>query len=167
MRIVLCLLVCFVGLLPVLSAQAPKMKDESWAQTLPPGDAKELVLNSCNSSCHNLKMVVTARKNHAGWAKSMNDMIQRGATVFPDEIEPITSYLTKFFGPGVPPQVNVNTASRESLEKTPGLSPEMVTRILEARSKSGPFKNPEELREILGTKREEFDRLFYLLKYSD
>ena len=97
----------------------------------------------------------------------MNDMIQRGATVFPDEIEPITGYLAKFFGPGVPPPVNVNTATRESLEKTTGLSPEMVTRILEARGKLGPFKNPEELRQALGTKSQEFERLFYLLKYSN
>jgi len=156
-----------VALLAVVSAQAAKSKDDSWPQTLPPGDGRELVLNSCNSSCHNLKMVVTARKNHDGWAKSMNDMIQRGATVFPDEIEPITVYLAKFFGSGVPASININTASRESLEKTTGLSPEMVTRILEARGRVGPFKNPEQLRQALGTKREEFERLFYLLKYSE
>lgn len=167
MRVVLYLLLSYITFLASVSAQSPKVKDESWPQTLPPGDGRDLVLNSCNSSCHNLKMVVTARKSHDGWAKSMNDMIQRGATVFPDEIEPITGYLAKFFGPGVPPPVNVNTATRESLEKTTGLSPLMVTRILEARGKLGPFKNPEELRQALGTKSQEFERLFYLLKYSD
>lgn len=156
----------FAGLAGLL-AQSQKAKDESWPQTLPPGNGQKLVLNSCNSSCHSLRVVVITRRNHDGWAKEVNDMIQRGATVFPEEIEPITAYLSKFFGPGVPPLVNVNTASRESLEKTPGLSQEMVAHILDVRGKSGPFKGPEELRNALGINREEFERIFYLLKYRD
>ncbi len=167
MRSIFFLLTTVFVLLVVVPSQAQKPKDEGWPQTLPPGNGRDLVLNSCNSSCHNLKMVVNARKSHDGWAKAVNDMIQRGATVFPEEIEPITTYLSKFYGPGVRPPVNVNTASRENLEKTPGLSPEMVTLILDVRGKSGPFKGPEELRRTLGIKTEEFEKLFYLLKYRD
>ena len=167
MRVIVFLLTLVFALLSAVSAQAQKAKDEGSTQTLPPGNGRDLVLNSCNSSCHNLTMIVTARKNNDGWSKSVNDMIQRGATVFPEEIEPMTNYLSKFFGPGVHPPVNVNTASRDLLAKTTGLSQEMVALILEVRGKSGPFKGPEELRHALGIEREEFAKRFYLLKYED
>ncbi len=147
-------------------AQGQKAKDEAWVELLPPGEGREPVLNSC-ASCHNLKIVVLARKSRADWVKSVNDMIQRGAPVFPEEIEPMTAYLSKAFGTAVPKPVNVNTASREDLEKLPNLKPEMLTRILEARSKVGPFKNSEELRRALGMEKGDFEKILYLLKYSD
>lgn len=159
----------FLSVLLILSAalaQGQKAKDEAWAELLPPGDGRGLVLNSC-ASCHNLKMVVLARKSRADWARSVNDMIQRGAPVFPEEIEPMTAYLSKAFGTAVPNPVNVNTASREDLEKLPNLKLEMVARILEARGKAGPFKNSGELRQALGMEKGDFERILYLFKYGD
>jgi len=125
-----------------------------------------LILASC-TSCHNLRVVVSARMTPAAWTKSLNDMIQRGAPVFPEEIGPITAYLSKAYGPDVPKLVNVNTASREELEKLPDLTPEMATRLLEARDKSGPFKNSEALRHALGIEKGDSAKFVYLLKYSN
>ena len=147
-------------------AQSDKVKDEGWSALLPPAEARQSVLDSCGS-CHNLKVVVHARKSRADWAKATNDMIQRGAQLFPEEIEPITAYLSKFYGPDVPKLVNVNTATREELEKLPNLKPEIVTRILDARAKSGPFKNPDELRHALGIESSSLENVVYLLKYRD
>ena len=147
-------------------AQGQKAKDEAWAELLPPGEGREPILNSC-ASCHNLKIVVLARKSRADWVKTVNDMIQRGAPVFPEEIEPMTAYLSKAFGTAVPKPVNVNTASREDLEKVPNLKPEIAARIFEARSKVGPFKNSEELRRALGMEKGDFEKILYLFKYSD
>ena len=93
-------------------------------------------------------------------------MIQRGAAVFPEEIEPITAYLSKNFGSDMPPPINVNTADRAELEKLPGIKPEMVERILNARAKAGSFKDPDELRRALGLDKDEFATDFYLLKYN-
>lgn len=143
-----------------------KTKDDGWAELLPPGDGRELVLSSC-SSCHNLKPVVDVRKSRESWAKSVNDMIQRGAPVFPEEIEPMTTYLSKAFGTGVPKLININTASREELEKRPNLKSEIVTRILAARDKVGPFKDSEELRRALEMDKADFEKILYLFKYSD
>lgn len=145
---------------------AQKSKDDGWAELLPPGDGRELVLSSC-TSCHNLKSVVDTRKSRESWAKSVNDMIQRGAPVFPEEIEPMTAYLSRAFGAAVPKLINVNTASREDLEKLLNLKPEIVTRILTARGKAGSFKNPEDLRRNLGMEKEDFEKIMYLFKYSD
>lgn len=147
-------------------AQGQKAKEGAWAELLPPGEGRELVLDTC-ASCHNLKVVVLARKSRADWAKSLNDMIQRGAPVFPEEIDPLTVYLSKVFGTDVPQPVNVNSASREELEKLPNQKPEIVTRILEARSKAGPFKNSEELRRALRMEKGDFEKILYLFKYSD
>lgn len=166
MRNVLLLVVSIVMVLSAAWTQSRTSKDESWSQSLPPGNARELVLSSC-SSCHDLKSVVNARKSRAGWAKCMNDMIQRGAPVFPEEIGPITDYLFLAFGPTVPELVNVNTATREDLEKLPRLTPEIVARILEARSKVGHFKNSEQLRRALGMEKDDFEKTFYLLKYGN
>ena len=112
MRNLVLLLLAVLFVLPMILAQGQKAKDEGWPELLPPGDGRELVLNSCNT-CHNLKVVVHARLSRAEWTKSVNDMIQRGAPVFPEEIEPITAYLSRAFGTAVPKLVNVNTAGRE------------------------------------------------------
>ena len=154
-----------VFLLSSALSYGQKPKDEGWSDLLPAGDGRDLVLNSCNT-CHNLKVVVRARKNRAEWAKSVNDMIQRGSQIFPEEIEPITAYLSKAFGSDVPKLVNVNAATREDLEKLANLKPELATRILEARGKAGNFKNPEELRRALGMVPEEFEKIRYSLEYS-
>ena len=146
--------------------QSDKVKDDGWSDLLPAGDGRQTLLDSC-ASCHNLKVVVDARKSRAGWSKAINDMVQRGAQLFPEEIEPLTAYLFKFYGPDVPKLVNVNTATREELEKLPDLKPEIAARIVEARTKAGPFKNPEELRRAIGMEKPDFEKFFYLLKYRD
>ena len=153
-------------LLAATLAPAQKAKDEGWSELLPPGDGLDLVLDSCNS-CHNLKVVVHARKTRAEWAKSVNDMIQRGSQIFPEEIDPVTAYLAKAFGQDVPKLVNVNTASREELEKLPNMKPELAARIAEGRAKAGPFKNSEELRRALGIEPADFEKIRYSLAYAD
>lgn len=142
-----------------------KAKDEGWSELLPPGEGRDLVLTSC-MNCHNLKVVVHARKNRADWDKSINDMIQRSAPIFLEEIEPIAVYLTSAFGSDVPKLVNVNLATREELQAVPNLKPETAARILEIQ-KSGPFKTSEEFCQALGMEKTDFDKIRYLLKYSN
>jgi hypothetical protein len=153
------LLLCGLG-------RGQKAADEGWSELLPPGEGRELVLSSCNT-CHNLKVVVHARKDRDGWTKSVNDMIQRGAQLFPEEIDPIIAYAAKAFGTSVPKLVNVNTATREDLEKLPNFKPDLVARILEVRAKAGDFKSPEELRRALGMEKAEFEKIQYVLEYKN
>jgi DNA uptake protein ComE-like DNA-binding protein len=114
-----------------------------------------------------LKVIVHARQNPEKWAETVNDMIQRGAPVFPDEIEALTSFLAKSFGASVPRLVNVNTVRLEDLEKLPGLSSEIAGQIVEVRSKSGAFRDSESLRRALGMEKADFDKMQYWFKYSD
>src|SRR5260370_24258872 len=95
----------FLPMLSLAFAPGPKPKDEGWPDLLPPGDGRDLVRESCGG-CHNLKVVVHARKSRAEWAKSVNDMIQRGSQIFPAEIGPIPTYLSKTFATDVPKLVN-------------------------------------------------------------
>ena len=150
-------------MLPVVDAQR---RDEVWAELLPPGNGHGAVVASC-TGCHSLKVVVNARRSAAEWAQTVNDMIQRGAPVFPDEVEPMTGFLAKSFAATVPRLVNVNTARREELEKLPGVKAETAARIIEVRSQAGNLRNPEDLRRALGMDKAEFEKIVYLLKYSD
>jgi DNA uptake protein ComE-like DNA-binding protein len=154
-----------LALAPV-HAQSEKTKDEGWSDLLPPGDARQSVMESC-TSCHNLKVVVLARKNRTEWGKAVNDMVQRGAQLFPEEIEPITNYLVKVCGQDVPKLVNVNTATREELAGLPNMNPGLVTQILDARGKAGPFKSADDLRQALKLDQAGFEKIRYLLKYRD
>ena len=137
-------------------------KDPSWSQFLPPGEGRDLVLDSC-ATCHDLKMVVEARKSRSEWSKNVDDMIQRGSPVFPEEIAPMKAYLAKNFGADVPKLVSVNAAGRDELTKLPGVTPEAAGRLVEARGKNGRFKTSEEVREALGMNAADFEKVCYLL----
>ncbi len=46
--------------------------------------------------------------------------------------------------------VNLNTATKEELQTLPGVGPAVAQRIVEYRTKCGPFKSVDELLEIKG-----------------
>jgi hypothetical protein len=72
---------------------------DAWVGMLPPGDGQQETKELCGS-CHNLQKVVQSRKTPQEWERSVNDMLARGAQIFPDEAEKITKYLSASFPPG-------------------------------------------------------------------
>lgn len=62
------------------------------------GDGRGLVFEAC-VQCHDLKIIVSQRKTAAGWRRTVNEMIWRGAPLLADEVEPVVKYLTQAFGP--------------------------------------------------------------------
>jgi len=52
--------------------------------------------------CHNLRGIQSQRKTQQQWRDTVYGMIGRGGMILPDEIEPITAYLTANFGPNSP-----------------------------------------------------------------
>lgn len=54
--------------------------------------AKAIVDKEC-AKCHNLKKVYTASKDAAGWEKTLDRMIKKGAVIKPEEKDPVLKYL--------------------------------------------------------------------------
>jgi hypothetical protein len=72
---------------------------DQWTVMLPAGDGQQETKELCGS-CHNLQKIVQSRKTPQEWERSVNDMLARGAQIFPDEAEKITKYLSASFPPG-------------------------------------------------------------------
>jgi mono/diheme cytochrome c family protein len=62
--------------------------------------------------CHNLGPIQNQRKSAEKWRDTVYSMISRGGMIFPEEIEPLTAYLTATFGPNSPPPSSPTGASR-------------------------------------------------------
>jgi hypothetical protein len=68
------------------------------AQGLPPGKMRDTVQAAC-STCHPVTRFTALRKSRAGWTRTMNSMIDKGAVIGDSEFEPLVDYLTEHFAP--------------------------------------------------------------------
>ncbi len=57
-------------------------------------------------------------------------------------------------------KVNINTASAEELDKTlPGIGPTLAQRIVDYRDQHGPFRSPEDLKNVSGIGERRFEQI--------
>jgi hypothetical protein len=68
---------------------------------LPVGEARDLIFEAC-VQCHDLRNTVSQRKTEAGWRRTIDEMIWRGAPLMTDEADTVTKYLAASFGPDKP-----------------------------------------------------------------
>ncbi|MEE8350098.1 MAG: hypothetical protein V3R94_11030 [Acidobacteriota bacterium] len=88
----------FVGSALMLPALAVLLQsNEELAESMPAGEGKAMVTSVC-TTCHSLGTVLSNRGNHEDWEKKVNEMIARGAQIFPDEMETMVGYLAANFG---------------------------------------------------------------------
>ena len=94
---------------------------------LPAGPEKPVVAEVC-TACHELGRIVNGSYDPTGWHNVVNMMVNAGAALTPDQIEPVTNYLIKSFPekPGNPFKevagpVKVNI--KEWVLPTPGTRP--------------------------------------------
>ena len=71
------------------------------APELPPGEGRELALSVCGTACHDTTPLVMKRDGESGWRKNVERMVvQKGAQIFPGELETLIRYLSTALGPG-------------------------------------------------------------------
>ena len=68
---------------------------------LPEGEARDIIFHGC-VQCHDLRNTVSQRKTAAGWKRTVDEMIWRGAPLMADEAETVIKYLAVSFGPDKP-----------------------------------------------------------------
>lgn len=66
-------------------------------QSLPEGKARETVATAC-SLCHSLSKATTRRQGRSDWEKTVNQMVERGAKLSPEEAGTVVEYLAEHFG---------------------------------------------------------------------
>jgi hypothetical protein len=94
MRHALLALLFLTGVFLPLAVSWPQ---EDYKKMLPDTEGKQMVIELCGTSCHNLQKVVTSRKTDKEWERSVYDMVSRGAQIFPEEVDQIVKYLAKSF----------------------------------------------------------------------
>jgi competence ComEA-like helix-hairpin-helix protein len=125
------------------------------AQSLPPGDGKEIVEQKCGG-CHAMKVVTSKRASPQQWSALVNQMVTRGADIEDEDIQTVIDYLAKSFGPDVPPAadavkpINVNTATAAELAAALQLSVKQSVAIVSYREKHGNFKQWHDLAKVRG-----------------
>jgi hypothetical protein len=142
---------------------AAQQKREDYKTSLPPGPAKPLIETRC-SVCHDLGVVVRARKPKPAWEATVMRMIDQGASLIGEEETQASDYLSTVFGPDAPPLTDVNTATEDDLTKLPGITPELAARIVAHRTNEKPVESRDEIKTLLGLDEEAFEKIKWYLR---
>lgn len=72
----------------------------TWAADvdLPQGPGKDILENNCEE-CHGPDRIVNKAWTKDKWRATVKDMVARGASLKPDEIDTLVDYLATYFGP--------------------------------------------------------------------
>lgn len=93
------------------------------------------------------------------WANSSCVKLPRRAAVAPPAAQ---KELRRDATPA--PRVNLNTATREELERLPGVGPALAARVVEHRVRYGPFRRAEHLIAVQGFGERRFQQLRHLVE---
>lgn len=67
------------------------------AQEVDPG---ERIMNaSCQTTCHTVRNIQTQAMDAAAWTKTVETMVDKGATISKDDIPTLVRYLAEHYGP--------------------------------------------------------------------
>jgi cytochrome c5 len=70
------------------------------AVQLPAGEGRDVLATAC-SQCHALSTATLMRDGSAGWKHTIDEMVVKGAQLYPNEAETLIKYMSENFGPGV------------------------------------------------------------------
>lgn len=80
------------------------------------------------------------------WKALMKEPLRQAAPFQLDTVQPKTPQDYILLGQ----KIDINTASVELFDALPGIGPALAERIVEYRTKYGPFKNVDDLQEVKG-----------------
>jgi competence protein ComEA len=119
------------------------------ASELPDGKGKEAVESTC-TECHNTQRIQNKRFDEEGWNGVLREMMEKGASVNPDDMKVIVDYLTKNFGPDSDKKININKAPANDIAAVLQLTPGESDAIIQYRAKNGNFKNLNDVEKVPG-----------------
>jgi cytochrome c553 len=73
-----------------------------WADLMPEGEGRALVVQKCQS-CHDSQRTIAFARPKEQWLEVVESMITRGMPATSEEIPIMVNYFTKYFGPDSPP----------------------------------------------------------------
>ena len=111
---------------------------------LPDGKGREKVENAC-TVCHSADRIMAQHMTVDQWRSEVRTMVENGASLGPDEWEPVVVYLSKNFGP----PINLNTATAKQIAEGPFTESE-ATAIVAWRASKGPFKDIKDVKKVPG-----------------
>ncbi len=94
-------IIAAVLVLGVVSA-APAQSDDPAASALPAGEGRDLVVQLCAGACHSAEKFTNTRKTAQEWHKTVLEMVEHGAQLFPDDVEAVSKYLSTHFAVEAP-----------------------------------------------------------------
>ena len=112
---------------------------------LPDGKGRDAVENAC-TVCHTADRIMRQTLTADQWRSEVRTMVENGASLNPDEWEPVVAYLTKNFGP----KVNVNKDSAQEIAAGLQLSTAEAEAIVAYRAANGAFKELKDLQKVPG-----------------
>ena len=117
----------------------------------PTGRGKAELLKVC-SGCHEPDNVFAFPKTVPEWAKTLDDMAQRGTEATPAEWQAIELYLDKFVA-----LIPINRATSEELVRTMDVTEDIGAAIATYREQHGAFKSTADLKRVPGLDAEKVD----------
>jgi competence ComEA-like helix-hairpin-helix protein len=119
---------------------------------LPDGSGREKVENAC-TVCHSAERIMAQHMTVDQWRSEVRTMVENGATLNPDEWEPVVVYLSKNFGP----PINLNTASAKQIGESLPFSDAEAAAIVAWRAANGPFKDIKDVKKVPGVEQKKIE----------
>jgi hypothetical protein len=144
-------------------AVVPKgVERPDWTPMLPLAPGRDYAIGLC-SGCHSVARLVLQKRSAARWHDflvGLNTTVTTGGELCAcvggplddGEIETLTRYLSRAFGPTNPVDqlpLNLNTATAAAMARLPMLTADDVQRLIEARSRK-PLVTRSEIQRVVG-----------------
>lgn len=112
---------------------------------LPDGKGRDAVENAC-TVCHTAERITKQSLTVDQWRSEVRTMVENGASLNPDEWDPVVAYLVKNFGP----KISVNKGTAQEISVGLQLTPAEADAIVAYRTANGAFKDLRDLAKVPG-----------------